>query len=391
MSVREAVTTACALIALGLAACAPRHAIRIPSPPAEVRKEAAIPRAKPPGKALVPPPPDYGKLYAEAIDQTKKAIARAKATEALPHWKRLEDSSWRADAIYHQGVLHHIAGELDKAADQYRRVLSASPSFEPAAANLLGIYLLRGEKQKMESLTAGIFPPGSDPSLGMLPELQANLGSALLETGRQDEAALLFLALKARKPRIPSLPWNMAVLAYREGDRDTAKKLAGNLPPEVASLYPVVASRVAWTPDRETVPVLDTVPASQPRLASLSRNLAAFSEYRKGNLEAAERHLLPSVTDNTAPAELISNLGILKLEMGKWKEARASLERVTTEHPSLPEGWLNLGIFLEVYEGNPQRARECYKTYVKLNGYRKQEVDAWIGWLPESSPSSPRP
>jgi Flp pilus assembly protein TadD len=391
MSARKAVTTAVILIALVLAACAPRHALRIPTPPAKVRKEAAIPRIAAPGKATVPPPPDYGKLYAVAIDRTKKAISKGQATEALPDWKRLEDSSWRADAIYHQGILHHIAGELDNAADQYRRALSASPSFEPAAANLLGIYLLRGEKQKMESLVARIFPPGSDPSPGMLPELQANLGSGLLETGRRDEAALIFLALKARKPDTPSLPWNMAVLSYRDGNRDRAKKLASNLPPEVASLYPVVASRVAWTQDSETVPVLDAVPAGQPRLASLSRNLAAFSGYRKGNLEAAERHLLPAVTDNAAPAELISNLGLLQMEMGKWKEARATLERVTTQHPSLPEGWLNLGIFLEVYEGNPQRARECYETYVIINGYRKKEVDAWTGWLPQSSPSSPRP
>jgi Flp pilus assembly protein TadD len=391
MSVREAVTTAVILISLGFSACAPRLAIRIPTPPAKVRKEAAISRIGPPKKTPVPPPPDYGKLYAEAIDQTKKAISKGQATDALPHWKRLEESSWRADAIYHQGVLHHIAGELDHAADQYHRALSASPSFEPASANLLGIYLLRGEKPKMESLVARIFPPGADPSPEMLPELQANLGSALLETGRRDEAAPIFLALKARKPRTPSLPWNMAVMSYREGNRETAKELASNLPPEVASLYPVVASRVAWTQDSQTVPVLDKVPAGQPRLANLSQNLSAFSGYRKGDLEAAERHLLPAATDNAVPAELISNLGLLQMEMGKWKEARASLERVTTQHPSLPEGWLNLGIFLEVYEGNPQRARECYKTYVRMNGYRKKEVDAWIGWLPESSPSLPRP
>jgi hypothetical protein len=222
MSIRRAAATTFVLIALGAAACTPRHAIRIPSPPAEIRKEATIPRETSSEKAALPPLPDYGKLYAEAIDQTKKAIARAKATEALPHWKRLEDSIWRLDAIYHQGVLHHMAGELDEAANQYRRALSVSPSFEPAAANLLGIYLLRGEKQKMEALASGIFPPGSDPSPEMLPELQINLGSVLLETGRRKEAALLLLALDARKAGTPSLPWNLAVLAYRNGNRETA-------------------------------------------------------------------------------------------------------------------------------------------------------------------------
>lgn len=391
---RRMMAAACAFLGLGMFACAPRQALRIPSPPAEVRKDAALVRAEekpdrpparavPEGTAVQPPPPDYGKLYEEAMVRTKEAIARGKTTDAIPSWKVLEESPWRADAIYHEGVLLHFAGQLDEAADRYRRTLSVSPHFEPAAANLLGIYILRGEKEKMRSLADTLFPPGTDPSHSMLPELQANLGAALLETGRRDEASLLFLALSARGMATPALPWNMAVRAYRDGHRETARNLAGNLPADIANLYPVAASRVAWASETEELPVLDSPPDGQPRLAILSRNIAAFSTYRKGDRKGAEDILLPLAAGNDGAAEVYSNLGLVQMEMGKWKEARANLEKAVAANPSMPEGWLNLGIFREVYEGNAQTARECYETYGKITSYRKKEVEAWIGWLRE--------
>jgi hypothetical protein len=74
------------------------------------------------------------------------------------------------------------------------------------------------------------------------------------------------------------------------------------------------------------------------------------------------------------------------MERGKWKEARAELAGVTTAAPALPEGWLNLGIFRELYEGNGAAALECYRRYVTLGGPRKDEVGKWIEWL-ERPPS----
>lgn len=392
MTRRKMAAAACAFFCLGILACAPRQALRIPSPPAEVRKDAAPVRvgekpdrapvqAAPMGAAAQPPPPDYGKRYEEAMARTKEAIARGKTTDAIPFWKALEESPWRADAIYHEGVLLHFAGQLDEAADRYRRALSVSPRFEPAAANLLGIHILRGEKEKMRMLADTIFPPGTDPSHDMLPELQANLGAALLETGRRDEASLLFLALSARGMGTPALSWNMAVRAYRDGNRETARNLSGNLPADIANLYPVAASRVAWASETEELPVLDNPPEGQPHLTILSRNIAAFSAYRKGDRKGAEEILLPLAAGGDGAAEVHSNLGLLQMEMGNWKEARANLEKAVKANPSMPEGWLNLGIFREVYEGNAHAARECYETYGKITIYRKKEVDAWIGWL----------
>ena len=80
-------------------------------------------------------------------------------------------------------------------------------------------------------------------------------------------------------------------------------------------------------------------------------------------------------------AEIYTNLGLLQMAQGKWKEARASLERAVAQNPSMPEGWLNLGIFRDVYEGDAQKARECYEKYSNITTYRRKEVDAWIGWL----------
>lgn len=90
--------------------------------------------------------------------------------------------------------------------------------------------------------------------------------------------------------------------------------------------------------------------------------------------------------ENANFSEILSNIGLLQLEQGKWKEARGNLEKAVGDNPGLPESWLNLGVYREVYEGNPAEALECYSHYVKLNGLRKDEVRQWIEWLQKPSP-----
>ena len=116
--------------ALALSACATQKVVLAPTPPVEIRKEPSSP---PPST----PPPDYYRMYSEAIARTKEAFQRGSVKEAIPSWKALEESPWGSDAVFHQGVILHLAGDLDGAAAGYRRLADRSPVFEPAAANLL--------------------------------------------------------------------------------------------------------------------------------------------------------------------------------------------------------------------------------------------------------------
>ncbi len=392
------VLSAMVVAALSLSACATRKVVLAPTPPGEVRKESA----SSPGGSVKDPTvsmvgagptavasgtaPDSIRMYSEAISRTKEAFQRGSVKDAIPLWKALEGSPWGTDALFHQGVILHLAGDLDGAVAFYRRLADRSPLFEPAAANLLGIYLLRGDFQGIRSLVDRILPPGAEPASDMLPELQSNAGAALVELGEFDRAAGLFLVLRKRGKRPPSLSWNMAVMAYRSGDVVTARRMASEIPLEVARLWPVVASRFAWERESGAVPPLDNVPVVERRISALSGNLAAFDEYRKGNLSGAEAILALTKEMKSPYTEIISNLGMLQAEQGKWREARGNLEKAVGDSPGLAEGWLNLGVYREVYEGKPGEALECYRRYVKLNGWRKDEVRQWIEWLQKSLP-----
>lgn len=390
------------LLVLAASGCAPGRIVLLPSPPSEVRKEPAISPPAPPSAPPVspapdaarpavppaPPPPDYPRLYEEAIGRTKDAISRGIPESAIPSWKALEESPWQQDALFHQGVLLQLAGDLDRAKVHYIHLAGETPPHEPAAANLLGIWLLRGEREEARALAARLLPePGAPPS-GMLPELQANLAAFLAEEGKFVQAAQWIRALRARGFDAPALTWNLAVLAYRNGDVAAARKLAGEIPPETASLWPVAASRFAWDPEQEKAPVFDDVPAAEPRMAALARNLRAYQVYRKGNAKEAGT-ILAEPAPGKPPAELLSNLGILAAEQGRWNEAREALERAVREAPLLAAGWRNLGIFLDIYAGDPKGARECYQKYGTLNGVSKEEVQRWAEWLGRSAPSSP--
>ena len=399
-------------LALALSACGAPWTALIPAPPSEVRKEAGAPAASredtpretatPGGRAAVGPraaeagaPPVAGPLmperlpqYLEAYEKTLQAIARGAAREATPSWRALEDSKWGTDAVFNQGVLFQLAGDLDEAAAQYVRAADRSPAFEAPLANLLGIALLRGDRERMTSLLARVAPAGSPPPSTLRPELAVNAAAALMETGRGDDAALLLRALRSRGSAAPALPWNLAVLSFRNGDPAAARDLARTVSPGVANLYPVIASRFAWAGEGEKVPALGPAPPGMTAMETLSVNLKAYSEYRGGSAEAAEKTLAPTASGKAVPAEILTNIGLLQAEQGRWGQARKSLERAVGENPTLAAAWLNLGIFREVYAGDVAGARECYEKYVKLAGSRKEEVRKWSDRLGQSA--SPR-
>lgn len=386
------------LLSLGLLSCAPKRIVLLPTPPPEVRKEAvpaaAAPESTPGPQPTIPPPPaapapppvDYAKRYEEAIVRTREAIERRAWRKAIPDWGKLEKSPYRRDALFHQGVLLQLAGDLDGAETIYRTLAEESPAFEPAAANLLGILLLRGDMEESGRLAARLLPDPASPAPGMLAELQANLAAVLVEQGNRERAARLFLSLRNRGIDFPSLTWNLAVLAFRRGDVAAARELSGRLPEETASLLPVAASRAAWDP--EEVPTIEHIPSTGRRMEILARNLRAFREHRKGDPGAAEA-ILRETNDGELPPELLTNLGILAAEQGKWKEARESFEEAVRKDPTLASGWRNLGIFLEIFAGDPEGARECYERYGINNGVHREEVLQWAEWLERSVPSSP--
>jgi len=372
-----------------LSGCASRAAVLLPAPPAEIAKAAPAkgPGATPPAPASAPGP-DPATLYRDAVARTRELLAKGEGRKAIPLWTALEESPFAAEALFNQGVLFQLAGDVDRAEERYRRAAAPPLHSQPAAANLLGIALLRGDREALRNLVDDAGRTDAARSGERLPELSANLVAALVDLSRFDEAETLYRSILKTGSTTPALAWSRALLAYRRGDLAGARQFASVLPPPVAAFWPVAASRVAWERETAKVPPLDEKTSGEPRYLLLSRNLAAYEAWRKGDFSGSEALLSGGASIKSPPGEYLNNFGIVLAEKGRWKEANALLERTVAEAPGLPEGWLNLGLFREVYLGDVPGALSCYERYVKLEGGRKDEVSKWSDRLRKSS--SPR-
>jgi Flp pilus assembly protein TadD len=293
---------------------------------------------------------------------------------------------WEREARFNLAVLYHLAGDVKEAEGRYRPLVEADPPHEGAAANLLGLLLMQGRRDEGVALAERLFPPGRPVAAAALPELAGNAAALLLDAGKADAAAPLLAPGAFRGTAPPSAAWNRAVLAWKLGDGAGARSASAAVTPATAALWAVKASRPEW--DRadldRRIDGLEPPPRDDRRLLASSRILSAWEAWRKGDGDGAERLLRQASPDR--PDEADAGLGLLLAEKGRWKEARTILEALTKRRPALPEGWLNLGIYRELYEGNGAGALECYRRYVNLGGSRKDEVGKWIEWL-ERSPS----
>jgi len=380
------------MIVLGaafLAGCASLPAVLLPAPPAEIAKAAP---AKPPGGTPASPAsapgPDPANLYRDAVARTRELLAKGEGRAAIPLWVGFEGSPFAAEAVFNQGVLLQLSGDVDRAEELYRRAAAPPLLSQPAEANLLGIALLRGNRDTLRNLVDAAGRTDAARAGERLPELSANLVAALVDLSRFDEAESLYRSVLKTGRTTAALPWSRALLAYRKGDLEGARQFSSILPPTVAALWPVVASRTAWERETGKVPPLDGKTSGEPRYLLLSRNLAAYDAWKKGELDRSSTLLSGGASGKSPPGEYLNNLGIVLAEAGRWKEAKTLLERTVAEAPSLPEGWLNLGIFREMYLGDVPGALSCYERYGKLEGGRKDEVSKWAEWLKKSS--SPR-
>ena len=383
-------TVALAIAALGAAlwgGCAPQRSALLPSPPSEIRQAAPEPvPAPPPVPQASPPGPDFGAMYREALSGTRDLLRKGEPRKAVPLWDALEDSPFAADAAFNRGVLLQLSGDRDGAEAQYRRAASPPLLSEPAAANLLGIALLRADRETLADVVDNaVWPVAALPG-DRLPEFSSNLVAALVELSRLAPAETVYRGMVERGEATPSLPWNRAVLAYRTGNPGDARTYAAAVPASVAALWPVAASRVAWERDPSKVPPLEAGANAEPRIRTLSSHLAAHRAWTRGELAAARDLLLPAAGNRPSP-ESLTNLGVVLAEMGKWKDARAALERAVAESPNQPEAWFNLGLYREMYLGDGPGAAQCYERYVRLNGPRKEEAARWSEGLKKSSPS----
>ncbi len=125
----------------------------------------------------------------------------------------------RAQGENNQGLESWMAGDLQHAAESFRRALAEDPAYSEAHNNLGGVLWQQGERQEaIAEFRAAI---GSNPDFA---QAHNNLGNALLQTGNIDSAIKEFRTAIAFTPGLTMAHFNLGVALSSKGNLREAEK-----------------------------------------------------------------------------------------------------------------------------------------------------------------------
>jgi len=130
-----------------------------------------------------------------------------------------------------------------------------------------------------------------------------------------------------------------------------------------------------------------------PAFAGPDINLGIL--YRKdGRLEESEQVLKAATTRNGASPAAWDELGVTLRLRGEFPAAAAAYERAIAADANFAPAHRNLGVVLDLYLGDPERALTELERYQELSGEEKP-VSVWIAELRQRTgkkkPASPTP
>jgi Flp pilus assembly protein TadD len=122
--------------------------------------------------------------------------------------------------------------------------------------------------------------------------------------------------------------------------------------------------------------VLQTVVDNAPSVSGPQVDLG-IALHRKGDLEAAEEHLLQALELNPEHPVIHNELGIIYRKTGRFDAARRSYEAALATYPGYHHARRNLGVLCDLYLADPDCALESYEAYMQtVPG--DEEAAMWI-------------
>jgi tetratricopeptide (TPR) repeat protein len=117
---------------------------------------------------------------------------------------------------------------------------------------------------------------------------------------------------------------------------------------------------------------------------------------KAGRLDDAEEILKSGVAHNDKSAPAWTGLGYVQRLKGEFRDAAESYEKALAADPSYAPAYRNLGVVVDLYLGDADRALTAFERYKQLTGEDKP-VSNWIAELrvrtgkpvkPESAPAA---
>ncbi|MBM4048584.1 MAG: tetratricopeptide repeat protein, partial [Planctomycetes bacterium] len=312
-----------------------------------VRKSPQMPRAQ----------FHLGLAYADA-GRAKQAMGRYEMALRL--------NAGYVDVRNSLGVTHLAANDLDKAREEFEKVLAGSPAHPRALNNLGAVWLASGTEKRGEAERCFRRAAAARPQFA---EARYNLGKMLAEDGKDAEAKREYEAAIAANPDFAKAYNGLGLLAERRGDLAEAERL-----------YLTAATLDARAVEpRNNLAFLCLRQNREPAAAEMFREVLALKpDYevahfqlgriceQAGQAVAALRHYQAAVALKPNYYQAQTNLGIILRILGRREEALAALRAAVQASPAEWQPHCMLGITLEEL-GQLSEAVEELKTALRLN------------------------
>lgn len=238
----------------------------------------------------------------------------------------------------------HRDGELDVAADLYRRVLTQEPE-QPDALALLGTLAAQtGDDEQAEALLLRALTREPD-----LPAALTNLADLYQRQGRVDAAADLMDRAVRLSPDDPAILGNAAYLFWQNGRMTEARRAA------------------------------DQALAVAPQMTQ-ALNIRGLCALGEGDLQGARQALDAALTADPEYVEALVNKSRISVAEGNLEEALESLIRAAQLRPDSAPLWLLIADCLTQFG----RYSDAHGVFAHARSLDPQDLDilrAWAGML----------
>jgi tetratricopeptide (TPR) repeat protein len=245
-------------------------------------------------------------------------------------------SDSRVDEHRNLGIAFYKTGMLDEAMREFRRVSELRPR-EPSTAFYQGLIALR---QARWSEAVASLRQVADLG-GARPAVLHNLGFALEQMGKLDEAETAYAdaVTRARDDARYMLSWG--IIALKRGDFSVAvarlaraREVWGQRVPPATWFWAATLASGAADDLASALDVAKAGVAAHAHNAVLRNNLAVLLELA-GDLSKAEEMARSAFADEPTCSQISKNLGDLLYRAGRYDEALEAYERAAKLNPEL--------------------------------------------------------
>lgn len=283
-----------------------------------------------------------------------------------------------ADAFLRLGHAYQSKARYEEAEKAYRQCLRIQPNYLMAKQSLGGVLTDQGRGAEAERVLRQALAAGSrDPR--QVAALQHNLGVALKQQRRFDEALALFDTAQTAVPEMPSVDYNRANALQELGRLEDAvesyRRAIVRDPLNIGAHSDLNQLLFRLGREDEFLTSIDEVAALYPEIGELPLVKGDFlfrvDRYDEA-IEAFDR-AVRLLTDNVTPYD---GLGLIYARQGRFDEAIKNHEIAVEMEPENAHAWTNFAETL-IRAGDPERARDAAERAVALAPTHQNALGIW--------------